>query len=131
MAASRSCTRDGIIFVVGCCVARSCIPRHNQPLSSLLLAIRRTKVRLLPLYHDQQCLLLSSFDGQHAKFDCCVLASRDGRITVIAPRQYDCFPQHQKMLCYCVFAMMGPRGAHCTASTSTAGRLRDGYCSQI
>ncbi len=26
---------------------------------------------------------------------------------------------------------MGPRGAHCTASTSTAGRLRDGYCSQI
>jgi len=27
--------------------------------------------------------------------------------------------------------MMGPRGAHCTASTSTAGRLRDGYCSQI
>jgi hypothetical protein len=27
--------------------------------------------------------------------------------------------------------LMGPRGAHCTASTSTAGRLRDGYCSQI
>ncbi len=26
---------------------------------------------------------------------------------------------------------MGLRGAHCTASTSTAGRLRDGYCSQI
>jgi len=22
--------------------------------------------------------------------------------------------------------LMGPRGAHCTASTSTAGRLRDG-----
>jgi hypothetical protein len=30
-----------------------------------------------------------------------------------------------------VRTMMGPRGAHCTASTSTAGRLRDGYCSQI
>jgi hypothetical protein len=27
--------------------------------------------------------------------------------------------------------VMGPRGAHCTASTSTAGRLRDGYFSQI
>jgi hypothetical protein len=28
-------------------------------------------------------------------------------------------------------AMMGPRGAHCTASTSTAGRLRDGSSGQI
>jgi hypothetical protein len=27
--------------------------------------------------------------------------------------------------------MMGPRGAHSTASTSTAGRLQDGYVSQI
>ncbi len=27
--------------------------------------------------------------------------------------------------------VMGPRGAHCTASTSTAGRLRDGYVSHI
>ena len=27
--------------------------------------------------------------------------------------------------------IVGPRGAHCTASTSTAGRLRDGYVSQI
>ncbi len=27
--------------------------------------------------------------------------------------------------------IMGPRGAHCTASTSTAGRLRDGYFGQI
>jgi hypothetical protein len=27
--------------------------------------------------------------------------------------------------------LMGPRGARCTASTSTAGRLRDSYCSQI
>ncbi len=27
--------------------------------------------------------------------------------------------------------MMGPRGARCTASTSTAGRLRDGYFGQI
>jgi hypothetical protein len=27
--------------------------------------------------------------------------------------------------------VMGPRGAHCTASTSTAGRLRDGYFGQI
>ncbi len=27
--------------------------------------------------------------------------------------------------------MMGPRGAHCTASTSTAGPLQDGSCSQI
>ncbi len=29
------------------------------------------------------------------------------------------------------YYLMGPRGAHCTASTSTAGRLRDGSCSQI
>jgi hypothetical protein len=28
-------------------------------------------------------------------------------------------------------SIMGPRGARCSASTSTAGRLRDGYCSQI
>ncbi len=27
--------------------------------------------------------------------------------------------------------LMGPRGAPCTASTSTAGRLRDGSCSRI
>jgi len=27
--------------------------------------------------------------------------------------------------------IMGPRGAHCTASTSTAGRLRDGSSGQI
>jgi len=27
--------------------------------------------------------------------------------------------------------LMGPRGAHCTASTSTAGRLRDGSSGQI
>jgi hypothetical protein len=106
MAASRSRTCDATNFFVGCCVAQSCIPRCNQPLSSSLLAIRCTKARLLPLSHDQQCLLLSSFDGQHEKFDCCVLASRDGRITVVAPRQYDCFPQHQKMLCCCVFAMI-------------------------
>ena len=93
-------------FVVGCCVARSRIPRCNQPSSSSLLVIQRTKVRSLPLSHDQQRLLLSSFDGQHAKLDCCVLASRDGRITVVAPWQYDCFLQHQKMLCCRVFAMI-------------------------
>jgi hypothetical protein len=106
MAASRSRTCDAMIFFVGCCVARSRIPRCNQPSSSSLLVIQRTKVRSLPLSHDQQRLLLSSFDGQHAKLDCCVLASRDGRITVVAPWQYDCFPQHQKMLCCRVFAMI-------------------------
>jgi hypothetical protein len=30
-----------------------------------------------------------------------------------------------------ILGFMGPRGARCTASTSTAGRLRDGYVSQI
>jgi hypothetical protein len=41
---------------------------------------------------------------------------------------------HASIPCICClsfFNIMGPRGAHCTASTSTAGRLRDGYCSQI
>jgi hypothetical protein len=106
MVASCLCTRDAMNFFLGCCVARSRIPRHNQPLSSLLLGIRRTKVCLLPLSHNQQRLLLSSFDGQREKFDCCLLASHDGRITVVAPRQYNCFQQHQKMLCRCVFAMI-------------------------
>ncbi len=106
MAASRSRTRDAMIFFVGCCVAQSCILCRNQPSLSSLLAIQRTKVRSLPLSHDQQRLLLSSFDGQHENFDCCILSSRDGWITVVAPRQYDCFPQHQKMKCCCVFAMI-------------------------
>ena len=105
MAASCSRTRDGMNFFVGCCMARSCIPHHNQPSSSLLLAIGRTKACSLPLSHNQKRLLLSSFDGQHKKIDCCVLASCDGRTTVVAPRQYNCFPQHQKMLCCRVFAM--------------------------
>jgi hypothetical protein len=106
MAASCSRTCDAMNFFVGCCVTRSCIPHRNQPLSSSLLAIRRTKVRSLPLSHNQQHLLLSSFDGQHEKFNCCVPTSCDGRITVVAPRQYNCFPQHQKMLCCRVFAMI-------------------------
>ncbi len=103
MAASRSRTRNAMIFFVGCCVARSRIPRRNQPSSLSLLAIQRTTVRLLPLSSNQQRLLLSSFDWQHEKFDCCVLASRDGRIAVVAPRQYDCFPQHQN--CYVVASL--------------------------
>ncbi len=33
--------------------------------------------------------------------------------------------------CFLVELVMGPRGARCTASTSAAGCLRDGYFSQI
>ncbi len=40
------------------------------------------------------------------KIDCCVLAFHDGRIPLVAPRQYNCFPQHQNMVCCCVFEMI-------------------------
>ena len=113
MAASRSRTRNAMIFFVGCCMAWFHIPRCNQPLSSSLLVIRRTKVCLLSLSHDQQRFLLSSFDGQHEKIDCCVLVSSNGQITVVAPWQYNCFPQ----LCCRVFAMIDML-LHAIASSS-------------
>jgi hypothetical protein len=97
---------DEFLLVVAWRDLASLVAINNQPSSSSLLAIRRTKVCSLLLSHNQQRLLLSSFDGQHEKFDCCVvLTSRDGRTTAVAPRQYDCFPQHQKMLCPLVFTM--------------------------
>ncbi len=40
---------------------------------------------------------------------------------------HPCFQNQQRY----DWALVGPRGAHCTASTSTAGRLRDGYFGQI
>ena len=106
MAASCSCPCNAMIFLL--VVAW----RDLASLVAINLCCHRFLRYDVPKYarccypHDQQCLLLSSFDWMHEIFACCILASGDGWITVVAPRQYDCFPQHQKILCCCIFAMI-------------------------
>ena len=106
MAASRSRARDAMLFLfvvawrdlaslVAVNLCRHRFLRYNVP--------RYTCCRYLTINIAYCChpLMDSIFF-----FDCCVLASCYGRITVVAPRQYDCFPQHQNMLCCYVFAMI-------------------------
>ena len=59
-----------------------------------------------------------------------------GQMRVVLPRpQCSEYSGAVELRCKCTInsyvRVMGPRGARCTASTSTAGRLRDGYFGQI
>ncbi len=79
--------------------------------------------------------------GRSALLICLVLALstlRDSRLRRSSPNASLSWCRASMSLCLVpmltgcrTMPFMGPRGAHCTASTSTAGRLRDGYFGQI
>ncbi len=89
--------------LVCCCLAQSWFLHLNQP-SFVVIPCDTTKKTNTHCRHpcNQQCLLLSSLQPTACIiFDCCILVSCNGVITLLAPLQplqYDRFLQHQNVI---------------------------------
>ncbi len=88
--------------LVGCCLGRYCIPLLQSIVvccHSMQYNVKRYARCHYPC--NWQCFLLSSLQPTaYIIFDCCILASCDGVITLLTPLQYNCFLQHQKCSCH-------------------------------